>query len=83
LILPELYELFTNSKVNFILKKESNLNLSCFLKDWKARYIHPEYYTALEPNSTLQQVNKIKSEYDFFNYHHLAMSRCVLVSNGN
>ncbi len=32
LILPELYELFTNSKVNFILKKESNLNLSGFFK---------------------------------------------------
>ncbi|UJR36254.1 hypothetical protein I4U23_028985 [Adineta vaga] len=25
------------------------------LKDWKARYIHPDYYKTLEPNATLQQ----------------------------
>ncbi|CAF1410609.1 unnamed protein product [Adineta steineri] len=25
------------------------------LHDWKARYIHPDYYKALEPNTTLQQ----------------------------
>ncbi|CAF4598213.1 unnamed protein product [Rotaria socialis] len=37
LIIPELYEIFTN-----------------FL-DWKARYIHPDYYKSLEPNATFQQ----------------------------
>jgi len=37
LILPELYEIFTN------------------IKDWKARYIHPDYYQALQPNTTLEQ----------------------------
>jgi hypothetical protein len=36
------------------------------LKDWKARYIHPDYYQALEPNTTLQQVNEIELEFDFF-----------------
>ena len=30
LILPELYEIFSN------------------MKDWKTRYIHPDYYKALE-----------------------------------
>ena len=29
-----------------------------FVKDWKDRYIHPDYYKALEPNATLQQAYK-------------------------
>jgi hypothetical protein len=26
------------------------------VKDWKARYLHPDYQAALEANSTIQQV---------------------------
>jgi hypothetical protein len=51
---PELYEIFNNVKVNDL---EGLLKLFLFdFKDWKARYLHPDYQQALEANSTIEQV---------------------------
>ncbi len=54
---PDLYEVFNNIKVNhFIGLLNKNINLVLCFKDWKARYLHPDYHKSLEPNSTIQQV---------------------------
>lgn len=51
---PELYEIFNNVKVIFLTK---NFHVrKIFFKDWKARYLHPDYYTALNANTTIEQV---------------------------
>ncbi len=54
---PELYEVFNNIKVNYfevLLNEEKQNHL--FFKDWKARYLHPDYHKSLEPNATIEQV---------------------------
>jgi procollagen-lysine,2-oxoglutarate 5-dioxygenase len=53
---PELYEVFNNIKVNYF-ERLLDENKSVFFKDWKARYLHPDYHKSLEPNATIEQVH--------------------------
>ena len=56
---PELYEVFNNVKVNSF--QNYLMDTEHCLKDWKARYLHPDYQKSLEPNATIEQVRRLMS----------------------
>ncbi|CAF0816227.1 unnamed protein product [Rotaria sp. Silwood1] len=60
------YFIYLNNEINYgHLIDPDNFNISLILpelyevfnnfKDWKDRYIHPDYYKSLQPNATFQQ----------------------------